>query len=95
MQIIIARYEAGLIVSSDAFVSDEGDNSAYLIYQRVLYKLTDLYSEFDYQRGQQQKVLLDGLKQMKYENSGNFLKGLYISFVNPKKYAVKKDIKER
>ena len=51
----------------------------------------DLYSPYDYQRHEAQKILLNGIKQMQYKNSTNLLKDLYFLFVSPKKYAVKTD----
>lgn len=73
-----------------AFMPTPRDNSVYLIYNKVLWNMAKLHSQFDWERGEAQKVLLNALKQMKYKNAGNILKDLYFPFVSPEKYAVKK-----
>lgn len=78
-----------------AFMPTPRDNSVYLIYNKVLWNMAKLHSQFDWERGEAQKVLLNALKQMKYKNAGNILKDLYFPFVSPEKYAVKKDSKTR
>ena len=78
-----------------AFMPTPHDNSVYLIYNKVLCNMAKLHSQFDWERGEAQKVLLNALKQMKYKNAGNILKDLYFPFVSPEKYAVKKDSKTR
>ena len=78
-----------------AFMPTPHDNSVYLIYNKVLCNMAKLHSQFDWERGEAQKVLLNALKQMKYKNAGNILKGFYFPFVSPEKYAVKKDSKTR
>ena len=85
-----ARVKDGLVEHAEAFMTSPQDNSAFRIYSGVLWKLSDLHSQFDWHRQEAQKVLLDGLKQMKYKNATNILKGLYFPFVSPEKYAVKK-----
>ena len=85
-----ARVKDGLVERAEAFMPTPHDNTAFLIYSGVLWKLSDLYSQFDYQRQEAQKALLSGLKQMKYKNAGNILKDLYFPFISPEKYAVKK-----
>ena len=84
-----ARVKDGLVEHAEAFMPTPHDNTAFLIYSGVLWKLSDLYSQFDYQRQEAQKALLSGLKQMKYKNAGNILKDLYFPFISPEKYAVK------
>lgn len=79
----------------DAFMPTPRDNSAYLIYNKVLWNMAKLHSQFDWERGEAQKVLLNALKQMKYKNAPNVLKNFYFPFVSPEKYAVKKDSKTR
>ncbi|MBQ7289875.1 MAG: hypothetical protein IJW84_03195 [Alphaproteobacteria bacterium] len=79
----------------DAFMPTPRDNSAYLIYNKVLWNMAKLHSQFDWERGEAQKVLLNALKQMKYKNASNVLKDFYFPFVSPEKYAVKKDSKTR
>lgn len=78
-----------------AFMPIPHDNSVYLIYKNVLCNMAKLYSQFDWERGEAQKVLLNALKQMKYKNAGNILKDFYFPFVSPEKYAVKKDSRTR
>ena len=78
-----------------AFMPTPHDNSVYLIYNKVLCNMAKLHSQFDWERGEAQKVLLNALKQMKYKNAGNILKDLYFPFVSPGKYAVKKDSRTR
>lgn len=78
-----------------AFMPTPHDNSVYLIYNKVLCNMAKLHSQFDWERGEAQKVLLNALKQMKYKNAGNILKDLYFPFVSPEKYAVKKDSRTR
>lgn len=79
----------------DAFMPTPRDNSAYLIYSRVLYYMGNLHSQFDWERAEAQKVLLNARKQMQYKNSTNILKDLYFPFVSPERYGVKKDSKTR
>lgn len=83
------RVKNDLVLDARAFMPTEYDNSAFWIYQKVEWNMGDLYSDFDYQRHEAQKILLNGLKQMRYKNSTNLLKDLYFPFVSPKKYAVK------
>ena len=93
----VARVKDGLerMDLVDAFMPTPRDNSAYLIYNKVLWNMAKLHSQFDWERGEAQKVLLNALKQMKYKNAGNILKDFYFPFVSPEKYAVKKDSKTR
>ena len=86
-----ARVQDGLVEHAEAFMPTPRDNSVFLIYSRLLWKLPDLWSQFDYQRQEAQKALLDALKQMKYKNATNILKDLYFPFVSPERYAVKKE----
>ena len=79
----------------EAFMPTPRDNSAYLIYNKVLWNMAKLHSQFDWERRESQKVLLNALKQMKYKNASNILKDFYFPFVSPEKYAVKKDSKTR
>ncbi len=74
----------------EAFMPTPRDNTAYLIYNKILWQMDKLNSQFDWERKEAQKVLLAALKQMKYKNSTNILKDLYFPFVSPEKYAVKK-----
>ena len=92
-----ARVKDGLerMDLADAFMPTPRDNSAYLIYNKVLWNMAKLHSQFDWERGKAQKVLLNALKQMKYKNATNILKDFYFPFVSPEKYAVKKDSKTR
>lgn len=79
----------------DAFMPTPHDNSAYLIYSKVLWNMGKLHSQFDWERAEAQKVLLNARKQMQYKNSTNILKDLYFPFVSPERYGVKKDSKTR
>lgn len=79
----------------DAFMPTPRDNSAYLIYSKVLWNMGKLHSQFDWERAEAQKVLLNARKQMQYKNSTNILKDLYFPFVSPERYGVKKDSKTR
>ena len=85
------RVKNDLVLDARAFMPTQYDNSAFLIYQKVEWNMGDLYSPYDYQRHEAQKILLNGIKQMQYKNSTNLLKDLYFLFVSPKKYAVKTD----
>lgn len=85
------RVKNNLVLDARAFMPTQYDNSAFRIYQKVEWNMGDLYSPYDYQRHEAQKILLNGIKQMQYKNSTNLLKDLYFLFVSPKKYAVKTD----
>lgn len=85
------RVKNDLVLDARAFMPTQYDNSAFRIYQKVEWNMGDLYSPYDYQRHEAQKILLNGIKQMQYKNSTNLLKDLYFLFVSPKKYAVKTD----
>ena len=89
------RVKDGLVEDASAFMTSPSNNSAYMIYSRVLYVMGNLWSDFDWERKEAQKVLLNARKQMQYKNSTNILKDLYFPFVNPKRYAVQKDAKTR
>lgn len=75
---------------ADAFMPTPHDNTAYLIYNKVLWNMGKLDSQFDWERKEAETVLLGALKKMKYKNAGNILKDFYFPFVSPEKYAVKK-----
>ncbi len=83
------RVKDNLVADPRPFMPTEHDNSVFMIYQKVLWKMADLYSPYDHQRQEAQKLLLNALKQMKYKNAKNVLKDLYFPFVSPEKYAVK------
>lgn len=84
------RVKENLVEPAEAFMPNPYDNSVFLIYNKVLANLSDLYCQFDYHRHEAQKVLLDGLKQMKYKNATNILKDFYFPFISAARYAVKK-----
>ena len=84
------RVKENLVEPVEAFMPNPYDNSVFLIYNKVLANLSDLYCQFDYRRHEAQKVLLDGLKQMKYKNATNILKDFYFPFISAARYAVKK-----
>lgn len=89
------RVRDGVELHAEPFMPTPHDNSAYLIYNKVLWNMGKLHSQFNWERGEAQKVLLDARKQMQYKISTNILKDLYFPFVNPKRYAVQKDAKTR
>lgn len=70
-------------------------SSVYLIYSKVLAIMGKLHSQFDLERAEAQKILLNARKQMRYKNSTNILKDFYFPFVSPERYGVKKDSKTR
>ena len=70
-------------------------SSVYLIYSKVLAIMGKLHSQFDLERAEAQKILLNARKRMKYKNSTNILKDFYFPFVSPERYGVKKDSKTR
>ena len=84
------RVKENLVEPVEAFMPNPYDNSVFLIYNKVLSNLSKLYCQFDYHRHEAQKVLLDGLKQMKYKNATNILKDFYFPFISAARYAVKK-----
>ena len=79
----------------EAFMPNPNDNRVYLIYNKVLWNMAKLHSQFDWERKEAEKVLLNARKQMKYKNSTNILKDLYFPFVSPERYGIKKDSKTR
>ena len=92
-----ARVKDGLerVDLVEAFMPTPRDNSAYLIYNNVLWQMDKLNSQFDWERVEAQKVLLDMLKRMKYKNATNVFKDFYFPFVSPATYAVRKDSRAR
>lgn len=76
-------------------LADASYSSVYLIYSKVLWNMGKLHSQFDLERAEAQKILLNARKRMKYENSTNILKDFYFPFVSPERYGVKKDSKTR
>lgn len=74
---------------------DDAYSSVYLIYSKVLWNMGNLHSQFDWERAEAQKILLNARKRMKYKNSTNILKDFYFPFVSPERYGVKKGSKTR
>ena len=53
-----------LVEDARAFMPNSSDNSAFMIYQRVLNSMGKLNSPYEWERTEAQKVLLDMLKQI-------------------------------
>ncbi len=83
-----ARCKDGLENCVDGFVVG-GQNPVYRLYSQVVFNMANLTSEYDWHRGQAQKVLLDAVRQIKYINDTNIFKGLYYPFL-PSQYFSKK-----
>ena len=83
------RVKMGLEIWPDAFMPTPLDNSVYLIYNRVLYAIQNLGSEYDYYRKGAQETLLEMLRAIKYKNSTNLFKDLTFLFRSGKSFAVK------
>lgn len=85
------RVKAGLESHSvvDGFMAGTRDNSAFLLYNKVLWNMGKLISQYSWEREEAQKVLLEALKVMEYKNSTNFLKDLIFPFKSAEAFAVK------
>lgn len=85
------RVKAGLESHAvvDGFMAGTRDNSAYLVYNRVLNIIPFLYSQYSWEREKAQESLLNAVKTMEYKNSTNFLKDLIFPFKSPEAFAVK------
>ena len=85
------RVKAGLESHAvvDGFMAGTGDNSAYLVYNRVLNIIPFLYSQYSWEREKAQESLLNAVKTMEYKNSTNFLKDLIFPFKSPEAFAIK------
>lgn len=85
------RVKAGLESHSvvDGFMAGTRDNSAYLVYNRVLNIIPFLYSQYSWEREKAQESLLNAVKTMEYKNSTNFLKDLIFPFKSAEAFAVK------
>lgn len=85
------RVKAGLESHAvvDGFMAGTMDNSAYLVYSKVLNSMADLDSQFSWKREKAQESLLNAVKTMEYKNSTNFLKDLIFPFKSPEAFAVK------
>lgn len=86
-----ARVKAGLESHAvvDGFMAGTRDNSAYLIYSKVLNSMADLDSQFPWKREEAQKILLNAKKAIEYKNSTNFLKDFIWPFKSLKTFGVK------
>lgn len=92
----VQRVQAGLEESVGAgFMAGTNDNNVYLIYNKVLHHMGKLNSDFDYEREEAQKVLLNATKAIKYKNSTNILKDFYYPFMSSERFAVKAPSKEK
>ncbi len=85
------RVKAGLESHAvvDGFMAGTRDNSAYLVYNRVLNIIPFLYSQYSWEREKAQETLLNATKTMEYKNSTNFLKDFIWPFKSPEAFAVK------
>lgn len=85
------RVKAGLESHAvvDGFMAGTRDNSAFLLYNKVLWNMGKLSSQYSWEREEAQKVLLEALKVIEYKNSTNFLKDLIFPFKSPEAFAVK------
>lgn len=84
------RVKAGMeLDEAEAFMAGTTDNSAYLLYSRVLWALSDFYSEYEWKRGEARKILLKSKKAMEYKNSTNLFKDFIYPFLSPERFAEK------
>ena len=84
------RVKDGLVEDASAFMTSPSNNSAYMIYSRVLYVMGKLWSNFDWERKKAQEILLQSRQQMKCKNAGNVFKSMYLSMLSLKKFGVEK-----
>lgn len=88
------RVKAGLETNVvEGFMAGTRDNSVYLLYNRVLWVMGDLKSEFEWVRSDAQNVLLGAVRQMKYKNATNLFKDFYFPFLSKEKFAVREKTK--
>ncbi|MBO5662472.1 MAG: hypothetical protein J6S12_01255 [Alphaproteobacteria bacterium] len=73
----------------DGFMAGTRDNSAYLVYSKVLNSMADLDSQFSWKREKAQETLLKAKSAMEYKNSTNFLKDFIWPFKSLKTFGVK------
>lgn len=85
------RVKAGLESHTvvDGFMAGTMDNSAYLVYNRVLNIIPSLYSRYSWERETAQESLLNAVKTMEYKNSTNILKDFIWPFRSPESFAEK------
>ncbi len=83
------RVKDGLVEDASAFMTSPSNNSAYMIYSRVLYVMGNLWSDFDWERKEAQKVLLYAKQQMERKNAENIFKSIYLSVLPMDKFGVK------
>lgn len=83
------RVKDGLVEDASAFMTSPSNNSAYMIYSRVLYVMGNLWSDFDWERNEAQKVLLHAKQQMERKNAENIFKSIYLSVLPMDKFGVK------
>ena len=84
------RVKDGLVEDASAFMTSPSNNSAYMIYSRVLYVMGNLWSDFDWERKEAQKVLLHAKQQMERKNAENIFKSMYLSMLPLKKFGIEK-----
>ena len=84
------RVKVGMeLHEAEAFMAGTTDNSAYVLYSRVLWALSDFYSQFSWEREKAQETLLKAKSAMEYKNSTNFLKDFIWPFKSLKTFGVK------
>ncbi len=84
-----------LVEDARAFMPNSSDNSAFMIYQRVLNSMGKLNSPYEWERTEAQKVLLDMLKQIKYKNDPSVFKDFYFPFVSATRFAIQQVQKQK
>ncbi len=84
------RVKDGLVEDASAFMTSPSNNSAYVIYSRVLYVMGNLWSDFDWERKKAQEELLQAKQQMERKNAENIFKSMYLSMLPLKKFGVEK-----
>jgi hypothetical protein len=84
-----------LVEDARAFMPNSSDNSAFMIYQRVLNSMGKLNSPYEWERTEAQKVLLEMLKQIKYKNDPSVFKDFYFPFVSATRFAIQQVQKQK
>lgn len=85
------RVKAGLESRAvvDGFMAGTRDNSAFLLYNKVLWNMGKLSSQYSWEREEAQETLLKAKSAMEYKNSTNFLKDFIWPFKSLKSFGVK------
>ncbi|MDO4423842.1 MAG: hypothetical protein Q4C08_03545, partial [Pseudomonadota bacterium] len=64
-------------------------NSSFLLYNKVLWNMGKLSSQYSWEREEAQETLLKAKSAMEYKNSTNFLKDFIWPFKSLKSFGVK------